>query len=301
MAWELLLPSKSCIRSLSLNAWWNRKLCVEVSCVSAQSVAAECCSVLSCPSIDDLSDTVRTLSNKRTWIFLCTSRFFLLYCSLIFCSSSILDRLICYLLHPLSARTSCSPHSVKCCSPLTRSPSFLNPWGAQSYIWHPMRDVEGIGVAAAGQSSGEISGGNQTCARWHCYSEALSRYGPPSAGRLFIFLFHLDIALLWGVVNRPHSHSSERYHFIIAIFSGQRMEFEAHCRKGFGKDHTKFSPVATASYRLLPDIKLLTPITGSLAVELKVAFISCGPQILADSVRSVRSTIREAPLLPHLA
>lgn len=79
------------------------------------------------------------------------------------------------------------------------------------------------------------------------------------------------------------------------------MEFEAHCRKGFGKDHTKFSPVATASYRLLPDIKLLTPITGSLAVELKVAFISCGPQILADSVRSVRSTIREAPLLPHLA
>ena len=33
---------------------------------------------------------------------------------------------------------------------------------------------------------------------------------------------------------------------------GQRIEFEAHCRKGLGKDHTKFSPVATASYRLLP-------------------------------------------------
>ena len=48
------------------------------------------------------------------------------------------------------------------------------------------------------------------------------------------------------------------------------MEFEAHCRKGFGKDHTKFSPVATAAYRLLPDIKLLQPITGSLAQELKV-------------------------------
>ena len=29
-------------------------------------------------------------------------------------------------------------------------------------------------------------------------------------------------------------------------------------RKGFGKDHTKFSPGATAAYRLLPDIKLLT-------------------------------------------
>jgi DNA-directed RNA polymerases I and III subunit RPAC1 len=33
---------------------------------------------------------------------------------------------------------------------------------------------------------------------------------------------------------------------------GQRIEFEAHCRKGVGKDHTKYSPVATASYRLLP-------------------------------------------------
>ena len=50
------------------------------------------------------------------------------------------------------------------------------------------------------------------------------------------------------------------------------MEFEAHCRKGMGKDHTKFSPVATASYRLLPDIKLLTPVTGALAVELKVSY-----------------------------
>lgn len=33
---------------------------------------------------------------------------------------------------------------------------------------------------------------------------------------------------------------------------GQRIEFEAHCRRGVGKDHTKYSPVATASYRLLP-------------------------------------------------
>mmetsp|Transcript_19969 Transcript_19969/g.33435 ORF Transcript_19969/g.33435 Transcript_19969/m.33435 type:complete len:383 (+) Transcript_19969:120-1268(+) len=50
---------------------------------------------------------------------------------------------------------------------------------------------------------------------------------------------------------------------------GQRIEFEAHCRKGVGKDHTKYSPVATASYRLLPDIVLNTPITGNDAEELK--------------------------------
>ena len=50
---------------------------------------------------------------------------------------------------------------------------------------------------------------------------------------------------------------------------GQHIEFEAHCRLGVGKDHTKFSPVATASYRLLPDISFASPVTGDAARELK--------------------------------
>ena len=41
---------------------------------------------------------------------------------------------------------------------------------------------------------------------------------------------------------------------IILTLPGQRIALEAHARKGVGKDHTKFSPVATASYRLLPGI-----------------------------------------------
>eukprot|EP00601_Ochromonadales_sp_CCMP2298_P037224 CAMPEP_0173362984 /NCGR_PEP_ID=MMETSP1144-20121109/22131_1 /TAXON_ID=483371 /ORGANISM="non described non described, Strain CCMP2298" /LENGTH=246 /DNA_ID=CAMNT_0014312879 /DNA_START=373 /DNA_END=1110 /DNA_ORIENTATION=- len=48
---------------------------------------------------------------------------------------------------------------------------------------------------------------------------------------------------------------------------GQRIEFEAHCRKGVGKDHTKYSPVATASYRLLPDITVQN-VVGAEADEL---------------------------------
>ncbi len=43
---------------------------------------------------------------------------------------------------------------------------------------------------------------------------------------------------------------------------------EAHCRKGVGKDHAKFSPVATASYRLLPEIQLKESVTGADAAEL---------------------------------
>lgn len=60
---------------------------------------------------------------------------------------------------------------------------------------------------------------------------------------------------------------------IAKLRPGQRIEFEAHCRKGVGKDHTKFSPVATASYRLLPEITLLQPITGEDAVTLKVCYL----------------------------
>ncbi|KJA27581.1 hypothetical protein HYPSUDRAFT_62655 [Hypholoma sublateritium FD-334 SS-4] len=41
---------------------------------------------------------------------------------------------------------------------------------------------------------------------------------------------------------------------------GQSVNMELHAVKGVGKDHAKFSPVATASYRLLPYIKITKPI-----------------------------------------
>ena len=49
---------------------------------------------------------------------------------------------------------------------------------------------------------------------------------------------------------------------------GQMIELEAHARKGVGKDHAKFSPVATASYRLMPQIEIVKPIYDELAEEL---------------------------------
>lgn len=44
------------------------------------------------------------------------------------------------------------------------------------------------------------------------------------------------------------------------------------CEKGIGKTHAKWSPVCTAFYRLLPDIKFEQtekPITGKEAQQLK--------------------------------
>lgn len=49
---------------------------------------------------------------------------------------------------------------------------------------------------------------------------------------------------------------------------GQVIELEAHCVKSIGKDHAKFSPVATAWYRLLPEVKLLGPVNDEMAAEL---------------------------------
>lgn len=40
-----------------------------------------------------------------------------------------------------------------------------------------------------------------------------------------------------------------------------------------GKDHAKFSPVATASYRLLPEITLLEPVEGERAERLQRCFL----------------------------
>uniref|UniRef100_A0A668AUU5 DNA-directed RNA polymerases I and III subunit RPAC1 n=1 Tax=Myripristis murdjan TaxID=586833 RepID=A0A668AUU5_9TELE len=59
---------------------------------------------------------------------------------------------------------------------------------------------------------------------------------------------------------------------IAQLRPGQELDIIMHCVKGIGKDHAKFSPVATASYRLLPEITLLEPIEGEKAERLKRCF-----------------------------
>ncbi|KAL7088127.1 hypothetical protein ACP275_13G109400 [Erythranthe tilingii] len=49
---------------------------------------------------------------------------------------------------------------------------------------------------------------------------------------------------------------------------GQEIELEAHAVKGMGKTHAKWSPVATAWYRMLPEVILLQEIEDEKAEEL---------------------------------
>ncbi|EOR01461.1 hypothetical protein E3P92_00458 [Wallemia ichthyophaga] len=67
---------------------------------------------------------------------------------------------------------------------------------------------------------------------------------------------------------------------ITKLRPGQALDLELHCVKGVGQDHAKFSPAATATYRLLPTVKLHKPIKSEHA-EL---FRSC----FADGVVDVR-------------
>ncbi|KAG9464894.1 hypothetical protein GDO78_019238 [Eleutherodactylus coqui] len=70
---------------------------------------------------------------------------------------------------------------------------------------------------------------------------------------------------------------------IAQLRPGQEIHVVMHCVKGIGKDHAKFSPVATASYRLLPEITLLCPIEGEQAERLQRCF---SPGVIAvDNVK----------------
>ena len=53
---------------------------------------------------------------------------------------------------------------------------------------------------------------------------------------------------------------------------GQCIDIDMHAIKGIGRDHTKFSPVATASYRLMPTIQIKEPIIGKDAEKFQGCF-----------------------------
>ncbi|KNG44173.1 RBP11-like subunits of RNA polymerase [Stemphylium lycopersici] len=74
---------------------------------------------------------------------------------------------------------------------------------------------------------------------------------------------------------------------------GQSIDLSMHAIKGIGQDHAKFSPVATASYRLMPTIDITRPIIGADAKK----FARCFPRgvIRLDTVTS--SDVQQNPEL----
>lgn len=59
---------------------------------------------------------------------------------------------------------------------------------------------------------------------------------------------------------------------IAKLRPGQCIDVEMHAIKGTGADHAKFSPVATAFYRLMPSIQITEPILGKDAEKFRSCF-----------------------------
>lgn len=55
---------------------------------------------------------------------------------------------------------------------------------------------------------------------------------------------------------------------VVKMRPGQKVEIEMQCTKGIGKTHAKWSPVSTASYRLLPEISFTEEVKGKEAADL---------------------------------
>uniref|UniRef100_A0A7S4T0S4 DNA-directed RNA polymerases I and III subunit RPAC1 n=2 Tax=Ditylum brightwellii TaxID=49249 RepID=A0A7S4T0S4_9STRA len=71
-----------------------------------------------------------------------------------------------------------------------------------------------------------------------------------------------------GVVIAPAIKPIHDDILLAKLRPGQAIELEAHARRGTGRDHAKFSPVATASYRLMPHVQIIKPVYDELADEL---------------------------------
>lgn len=50
---------------------------------------------------------------------------------------------------------------------------------------------------------------------------------------------------------------------LVKLRENQEVEFEIYCSKNLGRVHAKWSPVATAFYRLKPHIEIKEEISGS--------------------------------------
>lgn len=88
---------------------------------------------------------------------------------------------------------------------------------------------------------------------------------------------------LRDLVFEPHGKQKERFAdcpvracdpdiLLAKLRPGQEISLRMHCVLGIGSDHAKFSPVATASYRLLPCIEITEPIRGEAALRFQQCF-----------------------------
>eukprot|EP00941_MAST-03F_sp_MAST-3F-sp1_P002843 g2843.t1 len=82
---------------------------------------------------------------------------------------------------------------------------------------------------------------------------------------------------------------------------GQSIQCEIHAQRGMGKVHAKWSPAATVTYRMLPEVQIVKPIEGELARELKKRDVTNVFRLVEDSnakggIKAVVSDVRNCTM-----
>ena len=72
---------------------------------------------------------------------------------------------------------------------------------------------------------------------------------------------------------------------------GHEIDVKLYAVKGLGNDHAKFSPVATAFYRLLPEITLNRTVKGEQAERLQSCF---SPGVIRKANQKLRTALQRA-------
>ncbi len=75
------------------------------------------------------------------------------------------------------------------------------------------------------------------------------------------------------------------------MLPGHELDMKMFAYKGIGQDHAKFSPVATAFYRLLPEITLNRTVKGEEAVKLQKCF---SPGVIELEGSKQKAVVRDA-------
>jgi len=81
---------------------------------------------------------------------------------------------------------------------------------------------------------------------------------------------------------------------IVKMRPGHEIDIKLHAVKGIGRDHAKFSPVATASYRLLPRITLTKKIVGQSAFKLQKCFSKGVVDVVENEFGENQAVVRDA-------
>lgn len=87
--------------------------------------------------------------------------------------------------------------------------------------------------------------------------------------------------------DRPPRFVSDRI-LLAKLREGQHIECECYALKGVGKDHAKFSPVGTACYRLLPDVRVVGPVPAGKTAHDLAALCPMGVFDVEDGVPVAR-------------